>query len=74
MFVAIDKFTKWIEAKPIGKITTKKAVEFVREAVTRFGVSRDIITDNGIRFTSEEFRDFADEMGVKIHFASMAHP
>lgn len=28
-FVAVDKFTKWIEAKEVGKITSKKAGEFV---------------------------------------------
>ena len=70
LFVAIDKFTKWIEVKSVNKITSKKAVEFVREVFT----PHDIITNNGTQFTSEEFRDFADEMGIKIHFASVAHP
>jgi hypothetical protein len=31
VFVAVDKFTKWIEAKPAASITAANAVEFVKE-------------------------------------------
>jgi hypothetical protein len=31
MLVDIDKFTKWIEYKPIASLTSTKAVEFVQE-------------------------------------------
>ena len=29
IFVAIDKFTKWIEYKPLAKYSVAKAVEFI---------------------------------------------
>ena len=29
IFVAIDKFTKWIEVKPVSATTAAKAVEFI---------------------------------------------
>jgi hypothetical protein len=29
ILVAIDKFTKWIEYKPIASLTSTKAVEFI---------------------------------------------
>jgi hypothetical protein len=29
VLVAIDKFTKWIEYKPIASLTSAKAVEFI---------------------------------------------
>jgi hypothetical protein len=29
IFVALDKFTKWIEAKPVASITAAKVVEFI---------------------------------------------
>jgi hypothetical protein len=47
IFVAVDKFTKWIEAKPAASITAAKAVEFIREIMYWFGVPNNIITDNG---------------------------
>jgi hypothetical protein len=31
IFIAVDKFTKWIEAKPAASIIAAKAVEFVKE-------------------------------------------
>lgn len=73
LFVATDKFTKWIEAKAIEKITSKKAVEFVRDIITRFGTPHCIITDNGAQFTCKEFQDFADDLGVKVMLASVTH-
>ncbi|RLN28929.1 hypothetical protein C2845_PM05G37420 [Panicum miliaceum] len=36
--VAIDKFTKWIEVKPVAATMTLKAVEFIQEISHRFGV------------------------------------
>lgn len=47
LLVAVDEFTKWIEAKPIAKIGSSEAVAFFRNIVYRFGVYNSIITDNG---------------------------
>ena len=33
-----------------------------------------ITVDNGTQFDSEEFRNFCDQIGTKIHFASVRHP
>ena len=74
LFVAIDKFTKWIEAKPVAKITAGRAKEFFQDIVVRFGVPNRIITDNGTQFTGREFQDWCEEFGIKICYASVAHP
>jgi transposase InsO family protein len=37
-------------------------------------VPNSIITDNGTNFTSGEFQEFAKELGIKIKYASVAHP
>ena len=47
MLVAIDKFSKWIEARPIGNIKSEQVVLFFTDIVFRFGVPNSIITDNG---------------------------
>jgi hypothetical protein len=36
IFVAVDKFTKWIEVKPAASITVAKVVEFIKEIMYRF--------------------------------------
>jgi transposase InsO family protein len=74
IFVAVDKFTKWVEAKPAASITTTKAVEFVKEIMYRFGIPNTIITNNGTQFTMREFKDFCVDSGIKVNYASVSHP
>jgi hypothetical protein len=54
ILVAIDKFTKWIEYKPIASLTSAKAVEFIQEIMFGFGIPNSIVTDLGSNFTSSE--------------------
>ena len=61
MLVAIDKFTKWIEARPISMIKSEQDVLFFLDIVHRFGVLNSIITDNGTQFTGKKFLLFCDE-------------
>jgi hypothetical protein len=55
MLVAVDKFTKWIEAVPVTSAATTCVVQFLRSIVSLFGVPHSIITDSGSNFTAEEF-------------------
>ena len=42
-------------------------VDFVKEHIVyRFGIPQTITIDQGTIFTSEEFRDFAANMGIKL--------
>jgi hypothetical protein len=50
VLVAIDKFTKWIEYKPIASLPIAKAVEFIKEIIFRFGIPNNIIIDLGSNF------------------------
>nr|CAH67052.1 OSIGBa0127A14.4 [Oryza sativa] len=74
LYVAIDKFTKCPEAYPVVKIDKHSALKFIKGITARFGVPNRIITDNGTQFTSELFGDYCEDMGIKLCFASPAHP
>jgi transposase InsO family protein len=37
-------------------------------------VSKAITVDNGTQFDAETFKEFCDQIGTKIHFASVRHP
>jgi transposase InsO family protein len=74
ILVAIDKFTKWIEYKPIASLTSAKAVEFIQDIIFRFEIPNSIITDLGSNFTSSEFFDFCEQRSIQIKYASVAHP
>nr|AAX92783.1 retrotransposon protein, putative, Ty3-gypsy sub-class [Oryza sativa Japonica Group]ABA93327.1 retrotransposon protein, putative, Ty3-gypsy subclass [Oryza sativa Japonica Group] len=71
---AVDKFSKWIEAKTVITITADKARDFFINIVHRFGVPNRIITDNDTQFTGGVFKDFCEDFGIKICYASIAHP
>src|SRR3954463_163721 len=74
ILVAVDKFTKWIEAKPIKNLDSATAVSFIQGIVHRFRVPHDIITDNGSNFNSDEFRAFCASQGTRVDYASVTHP
>ena len=47
LIVAIEYFTKWIEAEPVAQITTHKVQHFVwKNIVCRFGVPRRLVSNN----------------------------
>jgi transposase InsO family protein len=72
--VAVEYFSKWIEAKlaTITSVTVQKF--FWQNIVCLFGVPKVITVDNGTQFDAEAFKDFCDRIGTKIHFASVRHP
>jgi len=74
LFVAIDKFTKWVEVMPVPRQTAQAAIKFVEGIVYHFGVPNRIITDNGSQFTSRSFLNFCEELGIKVCFASVSYP
>jgi hypothetical protein len=47
LLVAIDKFSNWIEVRPLNNIRSEWAVAFFTNIIHRFGVPNSIITDNG---------------------------
>jgi transposase InsO family protein len=73
IFIAVDKFIKWVEVKPVASITAAKEVEFFREITYQFSVPNNIITDIGTQFTTREFKDFCANSGIKINYASVSH-
>ena len=46
LLVTIDKFTKWIQARPISVIKFEQAVLFFLDIIHCFGVPNSIIIDN----------------------------
>ena len=74
LLIAVDKFTKWIEAKPITNIYLEEAVKFFLDIIYQFDVPNCIITDHGTNFTGKKFLDFCDGYGIRINWASVRHP
>ena len=74
VLVAVDKFTKWIVYKPIVKISSDRAVDFISDIIHRFGFPHTIITYLGSNITSQSFWDLCDNSCIEVKYASVAHP
>jgi len=72
--ITVDKFTKWIDARPISTIKSEQAVLFFLDIVHHFGVPNSIITDNGTQFAGKKFFQFCNEYHIRVDWASVAHP
>jgi transposase InsO family protein len=73
--VAVEYFSKWIEAKPLATITSATIQKFFWQSIIcRFGVPKAITVDNRTQFDAETFKTFCSQIGTKIHFVSVRHP
>ena len=74
LLVAVDKFTKWVEVKPIKKLNGPTAVTFIADITTRYDIPHSIITDNGTNFAKGALARFCATQGIRLDLASVAHP
>ncbi|CAN6244166.1 unnamed protein product [Urochloa humidicola] len=73
--VAVEYFSKWLEAEPLTTITSANIVKFLwKNIVCRFGVPRELTVDNGRQFDCDRFVSYCNDMGTKVCFAFVYHP
>jgi hypothetical protein len=74
LLVAVDKFSKWIKARPITNLWAEQAVSFFTDIIHRFKVPNSIITDNRSQFTSRKILEFCDKYHICVDWVAVAHP
>ncbi|GJW58793.1 reverse transcriptase domain-containing protein [Tanacetum coccineum] len=75
LVVAVNYFTKWVEAEPLATIIGKNILKFVwKNIVCHFGIPGIIISDNGKKFAENPFREWCQELHIKKKFTSVGHP
>jgi transposase InsO family protein len=74
LLVAVDMFSKWIEARPIVNVCSEEAVSFFTDIIYRFGIPNTIITDNGTQFTGKKSLNFCDDNNIRVDWSAVAHP
>ena len=66
LLVAIDYFTKWVEAEALATITEARIRSFVwKNIICRFEIPMMIISNNGRQFDNQGFKDFYLGLGIK---------
>jgi hypothetical protein len=74
LLVAIDKFSKWVEVRPIMNLRAEQAVTFFTNIVYQFRVPNSVITDNGSQFTGRKSLEFCNKFHIRVDWAAVAHP
>ena len=68
LLVAVDKFTKWVEAEPASKCDATTAVQFMKKVIFRFGFPHSIITDIGTNLSKGAMEEFChwEHIGLDV--------
>ena len=75
ILVAIDYFTKWVEAVSYRSVTGKVIAKFIeKNIICRYGIPERIITDNGTNFNSKVVEDLCKKFKIKHHNSSPYRP
>jgi transposase InsO family protein len=73
IIVAVDYFTKWVEAMPTFDNTRKIAYLFLfNHVIAHFGVPEAIITDHGSHFKNFMMSEITEKLGLR-HDNSMPY-
>jgi transposase InsO family protein len=73
--VAVDYFTKWVEAKALANITAPTIQKFFwQNIICIFRVPRELIVDNRKQFDCHSFKGYCKTLGTHVKFSSVYHP
>lgn len=72
--VVVDSMSKWLEVFLVPNTSARSTISKLSELWSRFGVPRQIVTDNGPPFTSSEFATSLQGDGVEHVFTAPYHP
>jgi transposase InsO family protein len=73
--VAIDHFTKWIEARALEQADAQSIVQFTHdEIICRHGTPNVITTDRGSEFDNTLFRNFLHTYQIQHRMTTAYHP
>ncbi|RDX93255.1 Retrovirus-related Pol polyprotein, partial [Mucuna pruriens] len=68
ILVAIDYFTKWVEATSYANIIKSMVIKFIkRDIICRYGLLARIITDNGTNLNNKMMIELCEQFKIKHH-------
>ena len=73
-FVVVDAHSKWPEVEVLKSTTTEKTIEALKLLFARHGLPQQVISDNGLQFTSSEFTGFLRANRIKHILCAPYHP
>lgn len=72
--VVVDSCSKWIEAIRMQRTSASAVIRVLRDLWARFGIPKQVVSDNGPPFTSVEFQSFLNHNGIEQILSAPYHP
>ncbi|XP_063535549.1 uncharacterized protein K02A2.6-like isoform X1 [Cydia strobilella] len=72
--IVVDAMSKWVEVFQVPSTAAVTTIEKLTELWARWGIPKQLISDNGPPFTSTEFSNFLALDGVEHIFTAPYHP
>ncbi|XP_043229817.1 uncharacterized protein K02A2.6-like, partial [Amphibalanus amphitrite] len=69
-----DYHSKWPEVALTSSIETDDVIQFLSQAWSREGLCDELVTDNGPQFTSDRFRQYLAQRGIRHHTSVVYWP
>lgn len=73
-FILVDSYSKWIEVEPMHVTTAEWTLGVLRSIFARYGLPRELVSDNGPQFVSAVFHDFLRQNGICHTRSPPYHP
>lgn len=74
IFIVVDAYTRFTWLFPVKSTGTKEAIKHLEMIIHIFGKPKEIVTDRGTAFTSNEFEKFIQEWDIKQRKVAVASP
>ncbi len=72
--VLVDYATRYPEAVPLRSISAKSMAEALFRIISRVGIPKEILTDQGTAFMSRTLKELYELLGIKSIRTSVYHP
>ena len=73
--VAVNYFTKWVEAVSYASVTRKVVIKFIKkEIIYRYRLPSKIITDNATNLNNKMMREMCEEFKIQHHNSTPYRP
>ncbi len=72
--VLVDYATRYPEAVPLRSISAKSVAEALFRIISRVGIPKEILTDQGTAFISRTLKELYELLGIKLIRTSVYHP
>ena len=70
----LDAYSRWLEVHCVPSTSSSATIKVLRRVFSIHGLPQQLVSDNGPGFTSNEFKQFMDQNGIRHSLTSPYHP